>query len=244
MKRVILNTRPADSGGEFDRILEKENFDVISFPLIEIVPAGNYEEIDERLEKINDYDGLIFTSGNAVGIFLKRAAERKTKITCSIFAVGEKTGEKIEEFGYACEQLPDKADSESLAEMIAEKKGGNKKYLFPKGRIGMNRIPEYLPGVDGITVYDTVMPDTLSGIDNVRNLLNNKEVDCIVFFSPSAVKNFFVLFPEYRQGKTAVAAIGETTKKKAESTGLKVDILPGRYLSEELAKEIIKYFNE
>ncbi|MCE1163793.1 MAG: uroporphyrinogen-III synthase [Bacteroidetes bacterium] len=244
MRKVILNTRPEGTGDGFETMLKEKNFRVINFPLIKIVPAQNYSEIEGRLERIEEYDGLIFTSGNAARIFLERAADIKIKVCCSIFSVGEKTKRVIEEFGYACEELPEKSDSKELAKMIVEKNGKDGKYLFPKGKIGMNKIQEYLQGADGIVVYDTVFPDNTDGIDDVRNMLNNNEVDCLVFFSPSAVKNFSAVFHGFIQDKTAVAVIGETTKKRAESAGLRVNIMPGRYTSEELANEIIKYFNE
>ncbi len=243
MKKIILNTRPSGGGDEFESILGKNNFKVVNFPTIEIAPVEDFSETNERLEKINDYDGLIFTSGNAVKIFLGRAAEKGIKINCAIYAVGEKTKALIEKAGYECEAVPVKTDSEGLAAMLTGK-NRNGKYLFPKGKSGMNRIPDSLPYVDGIIVYETLLPRNKEGIDEVRNMLNRKEVDCIVFFSPSAVKNFFVFFERFEQRNTAVAVIGETTKKKAESLGLTAGIMPEKYSSEELANEIIKYFNE
>jgi uroporphyrinogen-III synthase len=49
--------------------------------------------------------------------------------------------------------------------------------------------------------------------------------------------------PGFRQDKTKIAVIGNTTQKTAEEFGLKVDIIPSESTTRSMAKAIIDYFN-
>lgn len=60
--QVILNTRPAHQQSELTALLEREGARVLSFPVIEILPAPARENPPD----ITQYDILLFVSRNAV----------------------------------------------------------------------------------------------------------------------------------------------------------------------------------
>ena len=58
---------------------------------------------------------------------------------------------------------------------------------------------------------------------NLSSLKIN-EYDMFIFFSPSGVASLYKNFPEYKQGKTLIAAFGPTTSKAVKDAGLKLNI--------------------
>jgi uroporphyrinogen-III synthase len=239
----ILCTRPADGAEEFKRILETSGAVVITVPMIEIYPVADQSLLDSKLDILQKYDGIIFTSSNGVKIFFKRAGERGIHIKNKIYAVGEKTKKAIEDSGYKVSMIPDSYDSVSLAKLLASGGGENLKYLFPSGNLSMKSIVSGLKNVDEIVVYETRKPLINQSFIELERSFKNNEIDCIAFFSPSAVSNFAELFPDYRNINADIAVIGKTTAARAEEIGLIANITAKKATGGNLGEEIINYYN-
>ena len=66
----------------------------------------------------------------------------------------------------------------------------------------------------------------------------------IVFTSSSTVKNLETIlepWPHLLKG-IAIACIGPITKKTAEERGLKVDVIPKKYITASLLESITEFF--
>lgn len=200
------------------------------------------------LNELNKYNGIFFTSTNAVKYFFERANFLNVKYCGKIYSVGEGTKQKIESYGYMDSFIPDVYSAEGMVESLPRKEIEGKTFLFPRGNISMDKLQKALSEsarVDQVIVYNNSLPsvEDLEERIDIFSMIRKGEIDCITFFSPSSIKNFILLVPGFRQDKTKIAVIGNTTQKTAEEFGLKVDIIPSESTSSSMAKAIIDYFN-
>ena len=88
------------------------------------------------------------------------------------------------------------------------------------------------------------MPSEEKNKSNIE-LLKNAKPDLFIFTSPSTFENFLKILKinnpvQYFNGYD-IAAIGPTTKTAIENRNVHVNILPGEYTIDGLAKAIIDF---
>ncbi|MBI5476768.1 MAG: uroporphyrinogen-III synthase [Ignavibacteriales bacterium] len=251
--KTILITRPIDQAVEMIEMIRAEKGIPIAFPTIEIAPPDTFEYLDKSIDSIYMYDGIIFTSQNAVSFFFDRVKSRgditnivKDKM---IFAVGGKTGLLLEQYGIGTISIPEKFSAVELSNLIKQESLKGKCFLFPKGNIAKETIPSTLKAlgasVDEVVVYKTIPPSP-ENIDSIKKLFDNNSVDVVTFTSPSTVKNFFNLLG-YDKNKNfssqvRIAVIGPTTKKALEEFEIEPDIEPTQSTIQSFIESIIDYY--
>jgi uroporphyrinogen III methyltransferase/synthase len=245
--KKILVTKEFSRDDEFDKILRHEGFELIYFPTIKISGIRDFAELDEKLAGVNKYDGIFFTSGNAVKYFFERANALGVEYSGKIYSVGKKTKLKVESYGYKSNTIPEKYSAEGLLESLPIEEIKTKHFLFPRGNLSMEKLKEGLTKyakLDEVVVYNNALPEDVSEgkIAHIMELMGLKQIMCVVFFSPSAIINLLKLIPGFKQNDIKLAVIGNTTQSKAEELGLKVDIVADRSVLESLAASIIDYF--
>ncbi len=248
----ILVTRAKHQAMEFAQYLESYGFTPVFLPTIEIVEPDSWDEVDEKIRKIDDYTDLIFTSVNAVKFFIERFekffAIEKLKEK-KIHAVGVKTKGEIEKHGLKAEELPEKSDKESLFDKILKDFGSKRKFLFPRGSLADELFIRVLKDkgleIDDVVVYKTVKPDVSEETRNeVKEMIESGEIKVITFFSPSSVRNFFEIFEGIKFNGQKIGVIGETTLRECEKFGLVVDINPIKYNPKPDAKFLADLINK
>src|SRR6185503_9816839 len=105
----------------------------------------------------------------------------------------------------------------------------NVRILFPRAETARELLPEELRKrgavVDVVTVYRTVRA---ASMPKLRDVLNERQIDCAVFTSESTVR----YLAESLDGDLSclkaipIAVIGPITRRAAESLGLVVSIEP------------------
>jgi len=246
--KKILITRAKGSDNSFENAINSYGASAEFLPVIEIKPVNDNSLLDEKISVINEYDGIFFTSSNAVKYFFERLLSSGKKFSGKIFTVGAKTKASVESFGYKVYFAPLVYSSEELADSINKNEIKGKKYLFPCGNLAGNVLKEKLGSVaeiDDVIVYHTVLPETDSdSVREIKDELKKGKIDCISFFSPSSVENFMKIFPAFKQNNIKIAVIGSTTFKSTKDFGLIADIIPEKSTSESLAEAIADYFNK
>ncbi len=246
----VLLTRSVDSNESMIHLLESRGARAVILPAIEITDPDSWDDVDRAIINLRKYDGVFFTSKNAVEQFLKRAdainGDAKTVLQRrSVYAVGEKTEQALEDAGIPVAGTPELFSAEALVETLSAEDLSGKCFLFPRSNIGKDVIPTYLRGmnaeVDEVVVYRNV-PPRQRDLDAVRNALMNQEIDVVTFFSPSAVRNFLQMMGTRSLERTRIAVIGPSTAGAAESLGLSVDIIAKQATAESLVETIAEYF--
>jgi uroporphyrinogen III methyltransferase / synthase len=228
--KTILTTRAASQSGSLRTKFEAVGARVIEIPTIEIRPVDDWTEVDVAISRLDEYQWLIFTSANAVDLFMARAQLMKKSITTPIAVVGSATARCVRDWGLQAAIVPKEFRAEGLLEAMPANLSGTS-ILFPRAEIAREMLPVELrrrgAQVDVRVVYRTVKPDPQ--VNALQKITASERIDCIVFTSPSAVRNLAesVDQPIAEILKSiAIAVIGPVTADAAKELGLTVGIIP------------------
>jgi len=240
--KTVLVTRPKDQAASFVKKLEEYGLNSIVFPTIEIRPVSGWKVPDLSL-----FDGLFFTSPNSVTFFMKQLLrdspeELKNLQKLKVWAVGKTTSADLAEHGVTTQPIPKIADAVTLMEEIDSTTIAGHTFLFLRGSLSLGTIPEVIKKRGGqcveLTVYENLAP-SLEESAKIKSLLEQGELSCLSFTSPSTAINFFEAM-----GTTAlpsgvqIAAIGTTTANALKKLGVKVDVIPESFDGPSFAKAI------
>ena len=238
---TVLHSRPQPSA-DFDGVLQKNGIAVLHIPLIAIVPPLSWEATDDALGRLQDFDGILFTSRNAVNAFFTRTEKTGADVSSlPLFAVGPRTAEAITARRRRADVV-----SGGGAEELAVKLGDlrNKTFLQPASDIARPELADAVKAGGGevclLTVYRT-LPAAEKEIERLRALVRRNEVQCAAFFSPSAVRQFAAALADDELSSICIAAIGATTAQQIRTSGLRVDIVADRPTADGLAEAIIAF---
>ncbi len=236
----ILVTRPRSQADAFVDGLRVAGFEPICFPVIEIRPMEKSDELDAALERLADYDWIVFTSVNGVEVVLSRLPPGA--VLPRVAAIGPKTADALRKRGITPEFVPDEYVAESILPGLGDVRG--KRILLPRAEIARKALPEAIRVAGGtpheIAVYRTLpaQPDG-AGLESLR-----EGVDWITFTSPSTVENFVEvtrrqgLDPLALPGRPRIACIGPITERAAQKAGFQVALVAQDYTTEGLIQAL------
>ena len=249
--KTIVVTRKGDQAESMIDRLRELGAEPFFFPVIETVEPNDWAPLDEALNHLSRYEGLIFTSVNGVQFFFKRLKEIQQDIRnlkgVRIFTIGPKTADAVRDLGIHVDVVPENFVAESLIESIGKENINGKRFLIPRATVAREVLPEKLRAMGGqidvAPAYQTILPSLKS--DTLAKRLQSGDIQVLTFTSSSTVKNFLALtgeslIPEIK--KTRIACIGPITAKTAEDAGLTVDIIPKEYTVSSLLDAIEDYY--
>ncbi|SVD10628.1 uncharacterized protein METZ01_LOCUS363482, partial [marine metagenome] len=244
-------TRAEEQAEPFIHMLEERGAEAFLYSSIKTIPPNDWSQLDQSLEVLSDYDGLIFTSVNGVKFFSQRLKEKNKDIRelkgVRVYAIGPKTEEAIQSLNIQVNTVPENYIAESLIECMGKENIVGKKLLLPRASVAREILPKTLnelgANIDAVPAYQTILPKQQES-DFVKRL-NEGSIDVVTFTSSSTVNNFLGrLDKEHHEKlkKVVIACIGPITQKTAESHGLKVTIVPDQYTVAGLVSAIETYF--
>ena len=192
--KTIVVTRDASQAKPFIDQLEKIGAKIFLFPTIKIIDSDNKDEIHDVIKKIEKYDWIVFASANAVKYFFQyvKSSNRefqKIKIAC----VGKKSAEELATFNLKSLVIPMNYSANGLLEAINKSEFKGTQVLLPGSNIARIELQKELHGlgakVTKIEVYKNIPNDNVSKKEIIQ-YFNNSPIDCMTFFSPSAVNSF------------------------------------------------------
>jgi uroporphyrinogen III methyltransferase / synthase len=248
--KTVVVTRKGDQAESMIDRLHELGAEPFFFPVIETIAPDDWSPLDNALNNLSQYDGLIFTSANGVRFFAERLKAVGQDIRelkgVKVFTIGPKTAEAVRNLGIRVDVVPEKFVAESLIESIKEIEG--KKFLIPRATVAREILPDQLRKMGAIVdvspAYQTVLPVT--PVDALKKRLQEGSIDVITFTSSSTVTNFLALageqlLPDIK--KTKIACIGPITAKTARDAGLDVEIMPEQYTVPSLMDAVENYFH-
>lgn len=171
--------------------------DCIHTPLIEIVPVDDDTALRSALSRLADYDYLLFTSRYAVAVVAQYTAVIPQSI--KIVSIGSTTTTALQVAGFNDIIQVERDNSYGIIEWFRNQLRG--RVLMPRSNIALNIIPDGLRllgfEVDIVTAYKNRMPPHPRKVDL-------REIDRIVFTSPSTIDNFIRLYGALPKGKDIV----------------------------------------
>jgi uroporphyrinogen III methyltransferase / synthase len=248
--KTVLITRSKEANAELRSLLESRGARAICFPTIEITDPPTWDVCDRAIWKLAEYDGVCFTSKNAVAKFVERIRSIRPQAvdmlaTRNIFAIGEKTKRSLESSGFSVLASPQHASAEELASLVQAHQIKGAKILFPKSNIAREHLPQQLrsmgAAVDEVIVYQTIVPEP-ENLERTRQLFFENKIDVAAFFSPSSILNFSEMVGVDIFPHTSIAVIGSTTAETVQQLGLAAVIRAEHATAESLVESIEKYF--
>ena len=231
-KKIVV-TRARAQASDLVEQLHQLGADVLEFPTIRIEPPTEMEPLYQAVEKLAQYDWLIFTSVNGVDSFFnalgQKGRDARALATVKVAAIGPATTGRLAEHGIKADLVPPQYIAESIVESLKTVDNLNgKKILLARADIARTDLRDQLQNlgaaVNDISVYRTVPDNTPS--DEIVEALRTDEIDYITFTSSSTVTNFAdqIDIRLLSGTKTKIASIGPVTSATAQTLGLKVDI--------------------
>jgi len=234
--RNILITRASDQTESLVRELEARGAKPVLQPMISFHPPTDFAPLDNALRDLRSFDWLLLTSTNAVRALLDRSRSLAVDVMNSfaavrIAAVGPVTAEVARSAGLHVSHVATKHQGLALAEEFAAEMT-RKRILLPRSNLASSDLPDALRRL-GAQVTEVIAYRTFAAepAGEGQNQFSSGNLEAILFFSPSAVRNF-LNWDEGKGGqvlrsisdlsrKTAVVAVGPVTAAALRDAGLR-----------------------
>ena len=232
---TILVTRPREQSAELAEMLEPIGFSVLFQPAIEILPPDDWTDVDDCIARLEEFDWIVFSSGNGVRMFMQRCEEKipDTARRAALFsqlqfaAVGPGTASGLETLcGIRVDLIPEEYRAESLAEALAPTAAG-KRFLLIRANRGREILAEQLKAsgaaeVRQVAAYqsrDITQPDP-----QIVRMFDEKSIDWVAVTSSSIAGSLINLFGE-KIRSARFAAISPITAEKLRSVGIEPSVI-------------------
>ncbi|MBN1905800.1 MAG: uroporphyrinogen-III C-methyltransferase [Deltaproteobacteria bacterium] len=253
--KSIVVTRAREQASGFMAGLRELGANCIEFPTIEIRPPDDWAPLDRAIERIRDYNWLIFTSVNGVKFFFKRLFEDGKDVRAlgeiKVCAIGPKTADEVKGYGIIPDMVPTEYRAEAVIIGFRRLKTDSLKILLPRAKEAREILPDELrkmgAKVDVVESYVTIMPE--NRVAAISKMLEAGEISMITFTSSSTVTNFMGMFgTNANQVKewlkdVDIASIGPITSETARRLGLKITVEPESYTIDALTNAIVGHYS-
>lgn len=242
-KVLISQPKPEDlKSSPYTPLAEAHGLEMDYEKLFKIEPLDGKEFRRQKI-RVEEFTAIIFTSKNAVDYFFQQVKEARYTIpeTMKYFCTSEVIALYLQNYiTYRKRKIFfGKGTFSDLEDII--KKFKTEKFLIPCGDTSKNDVPPFMEkmGVEHkrVVVYKTVPRD-------LKNKIDIKKYDLLVFFSPMGIKSLFKNWPNYEQNKQIIATFGENTTKEATEHGLIVNIMAPTATAPSMAAAIDQFLIE
>ena len=192
---------------------------------IQVLPLPLSTYSVRALKKADSYDWILFTSTNAVELFVRKFLNRKISLPYrpQIGAVGPSTAQVLKKVGFKVHIIPKKHTVEHLVRSLPTI--SDKRILFPRSVLAAHDAIRTLRAqgarVRTISLYTTkVLPIALKEI----TALTLGKYSAISFGSPSAIEGFLKQLTRAQRAqvyKIPAQCIGPTTASAARKAGFR-----------------------
>lgn len=241
-KRVLI-TRPARQAASFCHMIEQAGGTAIAVPLIAFREAEG-----EPVRSFDRYDWIVVTSKNGMDFLMKRVGDPARLAHVKWAAIGSKTAEAIESYGFAVSYKPAAYTADQLVEEIRAGLFLPERALLPKGNLARDIIGKAIRAqgkqADDWIVYETFFPEEQR--DQLIQAVQTGNIEMYTFTSPSAVRHFYEALQAADVPIPAAdyAVIGPVTEKEMRVYGLPVHVRAEPYTTKALCEAIVTYYKE
>ncbi len=250
-KRIVV-TRPLAQCAALCAVLRDRGGEPLEFPLIKIVAAEDFTELDAGLKSLRVGDWIILTSQNAVKPVASRlrslrAADPNAAREVHIAAVGPATQQAAKDSGLEVHYVAKVHDGVSLAHELGEWMR-RRRVLLPRSDIASAELPAAIREYGG-EVLEAIAYRTEHSRECAKALngaLAAETVDAIVCFSPSAVHSLVSVVGRERiasiQSRVTFVAIGPSTGAALGRAGIPKPLVASGTIVDEVVHLLTDYF--
>ena len=221
--KKILVTRPAHQAAALAGPLTELGAEVLFQPAIEIGPPVDWEPVDAALQRLGEFDWLVFSSSNGVRYLMNRllAGGRDLRQLGSIkvAAIGPGTAEELLRYHLKADLVPDEFRAESLAGSLVGNARGQR-FLLARASRGREVLAEELTAAGGnveqVVVYQS--SDVTAVDPQLAELMQAGKIDWVTVTSSAIAKSLRALFGESLKN-TKLASISPVTSDTLRELG-------------------------
>jgi uroporphyrinogen III methyltransferase / synthase len=228
-KRVLI-TRASEQSDPLCRALESRGAMPVLVPLISIAPPEDFAPLDQALRNLDQFDWLFLTSANSVRALVDRTRDLGLRSPAGhpkiiVAAVGPATADAAKSADFHVSYVASRHQGGALAAELANRLPG-KRILLPRSDQANPDLPEALRRI-GARVTEVVAYRTLAPAGSDASRVKDAFASCsaVLFFSPSAVRNFIDALGKRellreREREIAIVAIGPVTAAALNDAGI------------------------
>jgi uroporphyrinogen-III synthase len=220
----VAVTRGEGPSGPLTLLLKREGARVLDWGSIDFAPPENQGPLLSALERLGEYDWIVFSSPRAVEAVVPRVGARPEGLR--VAGVGPSTAAAIERNGWSVDRVPETGSGEALVEVFrAADDVTGARVFFPASAVAREVIPRGLIGlravVDQVEAYRMVTLPLDRGA--CAEAVDRGEVQVVTFASPSAMEGLRAGIGKALFDRLALqipaAAMGSTTAGALEKAG-------------------------
>jgi uroporphyrinogen III methyltransferase / synthase len=246
-QRIVV-TRPRQDAVRAAAVLENLGAEVLLAPTVEVRAITEPAPLDRAIDRLDDYDWLVFTSANGVRFFLRRLDERGRDLRAlgrlKLAAIGPVTAEALATYHLRADLVPDSYRSEALADALGPVVRGRRVLLAraDRGRTLLKDELEQLADVDQVAVYHNA--DVACLPDSIVERVVDGTVDWITLTSSAITERLHDLMPEparRRIGREVrLASLSPVTSATAARLGWHVAVEATEFTWDGLVDALVK----
>jgi len=241
----VMVTRPRHQSEELVAQLAELGAATWCQPAIEISPPGDWGDVDEAIERLTEFDWLVFSSANGVRHFLDRLLatghDLRQLSGCRLASIGPATSEALADYRLKADLEPETYRAEALAAALQPVAVGQRVLLLRANR-GREVLAELLTkagaSVEQVVVYrssDTQQPES-----EIATALAGGEIDWITVTSSAIARSLVRLFGDDLR-RARLAAISPLTADVLAGAGYPAEVIASQYTTTGLVEAILQH---
>ncbi|MDR0982086.1 MAG: uroporphyrinogen-III synthase [Culturomica sp.] len=223
LKKILVSQpKPEGEKSPYSDLADKFNMKVEFQPFIQVQEVDGKEFRNTHIN-ILDHTAVIFTSRTSIDNFFRVCGELRITVpeTMKYFCISESIAFYLQKYiVYRKRKIffGDKSMDDMKKILLKHK---NEFFLVPLSDIHKENIPLLLDNLN-IKYTKAILYRTVSS--DLKDKINIKDYNVLVFYTPSGIKSLFQNFPDFQQESTIIAAFGNATAEAVEQAGLRLDV--------------------
>ncbi len=246
-QRIVV-TRPREEAGAAAAALEILGAEVLVASTIQVRPLDDPGPLDAAIDRLADYDWLVFTSANGVRFLIERLESRGRDLRAlghlQLAAIGPATAEALAGYHLKADLVPETYRSESLAAALGTLARGRRILLAraDRGRAVLKQTLEQLADVDQVAVYHNLDAESLP--EPVIERIAQGTVDWITLTSSAITTRLHGLLPESARDRVGrdirLASLSPVTSETAAALGWDIAVEAAQFTWEGLVTALVE----
>ena len=196
---------------------------IVHRQLIECVWLDDYTDADKQIDRLNDFEWVVFTSANGIRYFFERlklkGLDARAFSDCKVGVIGKTTASTLQEYGINADLCADKESSKGLLAKFDGVDIKGAKILLPQALVSSEGLPKGLEEmgatIEKMPAYKTVEKECAD--------VDFDYIDQILFTSGSCVEAFVKRFGKVPENVKAYC-LGTPTQEIAAENGINAEI--------------------
>jgi uroporphyrinogen III methyltransferase/synthase len=219
----VLVTRPVDQASSLRDRLAELGADVLVQPAIRIAPPADWSKVDAALERLDEFDWLVFSSANGVHYLLERLCAGPGDLrrlgAIRIAAIGPGTSDELAAWRLKTDLTAEPHRAEALADALVAKAAGER-FLLARASRGREVLAERLTAAGGhveqVVVYQST--DVTHPEPEVVDSLAAGRIDWVTVTSSAIARSLAAMFGDNLR-RTKLASISPITSATLRELG-------------------------